>query len=671
MGQPLSSPDTKEAGYVDGRRILIIDDDRDFSAGLGDLLTLEDYTVKLAHSAAEAEEALKHFPAEVALIDLRLGRDSGIELISSLQSQYPQLLCVMMTAYADLDTAIKALRHGAYDYLHKPFHSEQMLATLHRCFGNIDLIQGKAQAEEALRRSQKMEAIGQLSGGIAHDFNNQLGIIIGYLDFLQEYVGDNEQPCKWVDTATRATLRCMDLTRQLLAFSRSQASGKTVVNLNARIKELETMIARSVTPEVEVQYFLADDPWQTQINLGEFQDALLNLVINARDAMPGGGKLLIEATNKRLDEGYATLNPGVEAGDYVQLMMSDTGDGMDKETLEHIFEPFFTTKAEGKGTGLGLAMVYGFVKRYGGHIKVYSEPGVGTTMRLYLPRSTTSESADIAENAPAIELPTGNESILIVDDEADLLQLADRYLSDLGYRTRCAENAAQALEKLAGDVEFDLLFSDVVMPGGINGYELAQKAKQMRPGLKVLLTSGFTSKTMAHNGLARFSAHLLSKPYRRDDLVQRIRLVLDEEREGEAAPLPTNDLPDKLIGRTILVVDDEESVQELFQLNLKRLGCKVIKASDGDEAIATYQQSQGSDSPIDVIIIDLNFPGGMGGKEIGDKIRAIDPNAKIIVASGHSEGPEMTHYQDYGFQAALEKNFDREKIKQVLEQVLA
>jgi len=252
-------------------------------------------------------------------------------------------------------------------------------------------------------------------------------------------------------------------------------------------------------------------------------------VINARDAMPDGGKLLIETTNKHLDSDYTALNPWLEPGDYVQLMLSDTGSGMDKKTLEHIFEPFFTTKSEGKGTGLGMAMVYGFVKRYGGNIKVYSEPGVGTTIRIYLPRSTPSGSTTIAQNDVAAELPGGNESILIVDDEIDLLQLAEEYLTDLGYRTYLAETAAQALEILAGDEKFDLLFSDVVMPGGMNGYELAEQATGKRPGLKVLLTSGFTSKTVAHNGLARFSTHLLSKPYRKDDLAKRIRLVLDEE----------------------------------------------------------------------------------------------------------------------------------------------
>jgi PAS domain S-box-containing protein len=390
-----------------------------------------------------------------------------------------------------------------------------------------DLTEHK-QVEEALRRSQKMDAIGQLSGGIAHDFNNQLGVIIGYLDFLQEYVANDEKPRKWVNTATKATLRCMDLTRQLLAFSRRQPKEKVVVDLNALLQDQKNMIARSVTPEVEVQYFLADNLWLTGTNPGEFQDAVLNLVINARDAMPGGGKLLIETSNKHLDADSATAKPGIEAGDYVQLMLNDTGVGMDRKTLGRVFEPFFTTKPEGKGTGLGMAMVYGFVNRYGGHINVYSEPGVGTTFRLYLPRSTTGKSAGIAENTQAVDIPTGNESILVVDDEADLLQLADQYLANLGYQTRLAETAAQALEILAGDGEFDMLFSDVVMPGGMNGYELAQQAIQQKPGLKVLLTSGFTSKSIANNGLARFSAHLLNKPYRKEDLAQRIRLVLDE-----------------------------------------------------------------------------------------------------------------------------------------------
>ncbi|HHO59162.1 MAG TPA: response regulator, partial [Thiotrichales bacterium] len=382
--------------------------------------------------------------------------------------------------------------------------------------------------EEALRRSQKMEAIGQLTGGIAHDFNNQLGITVGYLDFLKKHVGNEEKPARWVDAATKATERCITLTRQLLNFSRSRGGEKRVVDINAVLQEMEGLVARSVTSEVTVQTFLADELWLTEVDPGELQDAVLNLVINARHAMPDGGNLLIETSNKYLDEGYAAINPEVTAGEYVQLMLSDTGAGMDRKTLEHVFEPFFTTKEKGKGTGLGMAMVYGFAKRYGGYIKIYSEPGHGTTVRLYFPRSVSSGATDQLDSAAETDLPRGDETVLIVDDETDLLDLAEQYLAELGYRTCRAENGTEALSVLAANKNIDLLFSDVVMPGGMNGYELANQATKQQAGLKVLLTSGFTSKTIAHNGLARFSAHLLSKPYRMADLAKRIRLVLDE-----------------------------------------------------------------------------------------------------------------------------------------------
>jgi CheY-like chemotaxis protein len=372
-----------------------------------------------------------------------------------------------------------------------------------------------------------MDAIGQLSGGIAHDFNNQLGIILGYLDFLKRFHLDDKKPRQWVETATKAALRCTDLTRQLLAFSRSQGSEKEVINLNDSLRELENMIARSLTPEVKVEYFLADDLWNTEINAGEFQDVILNLAINARDAMPNGGELLLETSNIYLEEDDAELHHDAEAGNCVQLMLSDTGTGMDKETLEHIFEPFFTTKPKDKGTGLGMAMVYGFSKRYHGHIRVYSEPGVGTTIRLYLPRSGTAKVADTARIDQQSELPTGSEKILIVDDEADLLQLAEQYLSDLGYQTCTAENAAQALKILAENNHIDLLFSDVVMPGGTNGYELAQQATEQNPELRILLTSGFTSKTIDQEILSRFAGRLLSKPYRKAEMARRIRQILD------------------------------------------------------------------------------------------------------------------------------------------------
>ncbi len=642
------------------RSVLIIDDDRDFSRGLADLLTLDGFTVELTDSAGGAMNALKSFPAEVALVDPRLSQGSGIDLIKNLHGQYPNLLCVMVTAHADLDTAITALRQGAYDYLRKPFRSEDLLATLHRCFDRIDIAREKNQAEEALRRTQKLEAIEQLSGGIAHDFNNQLGIVIGYLDFLGSHTEDNEELHKCVESATRATLRCMDLTRQLLASTRRQVKQKKVVSINATLSELETMVTRSVTPEVDVQYSLADDLWLTEIDIDEFQDVILNLVINARDAMPNGGKLTIETSNNTLEADCVARNPEVETGDYVQLMLSDTGTGMDKETLGHVFEPFFSTKPEGKGTGLGLAMVYGFVKRYAGHIEIHSDPGVGTDIRLYLPRSIASASSDIF-NSHEIKLPRGSETILIVDDEIDLLQLADLYLSDLGYNTHQAENAAHALEILAEDGRIDLLFTDVVMPGGMNGYDLAKQAVQQGRDLKVLLTSGFNSKAVTYSGHARLSANLLSKPYRKAELAQRIRLVLDEETVSMGS----------FAGCTVLVVDDEKDMQELFKVNLEMLGYKALQARNGDEAIALYQRSLENGNRINAVILDLTFPGFIGGNEIAEKMRSLDPQARIIVASGHTASPEMTNYRDYGYAGALEKNFNKGMIKQVLEKVLS
>ncbi len=389
-----------------------------------------------------------------------------------------------------------------------------------------DITERKKQ-EEQLRRSQKMEAIGQLTGGIAHDFNNQLGVIIGYLDFLSEHNKEDKEASKWLTTCTNATLRCTDLTRQLLSFSRTKSSEASVVDINACLSESETMYSRSVTPAIEIQYFLSDDLWLTEISSGEFQDAMLNLVINARDAMSNGGTLLIETSNKYIDEDYVALNPGSQVGEYIQIILSDTGIGMDAITQEKIFEPFYTTKPKGKGTGLGMSMVYGFMRRFDGFIKIYSELNVGTTMRLYLPRTNTSDIAELKSFANEVDLPRGSESILIVDDEKDLLHLAEKYLQELGYKTYLAENAQQALKVFSEHSDINCLFSDIVMPGGMNGYELAEQLTQQQPQLKVLLSTGFTSKAVAKNGAARFVDELLNKPYRKAELARRIRFILD------------------------------------------------------------------------------------------------------------------------------------------------
>ncbi|NOR51732.1 MAG: DUF3365 domain-containing protein, partial [Gammaproteobacteria bacterium] len=388
----------------------------------------------------------------------------------------------------------------------------------------------RMHVEEVLRRSQKMDAIGQLTGGIAHDFNNILAIILGNLDLLERQMTADDKALKRMGSMRKAGQRATDLTKQLLSFSRDQVAETSITDINQLIREMESLIARSVTPEVEVANQFADELWHTRIDSGDFEDSLINLIINARDAMAGHGHLTIETRNATLDATYCDLNPGVGPGEYVELTVSDNGEGIPRDKQERIFEPFYTTKTKGKGTGLGLAMVFGFVKRSGGHIKCYSEVGVGTTFHLYLPRAEGEAQYSVQSGKQSEPLPRGTETILVVDDEPGLVELAKESLEVLGYRVRTAGDGSQALECLAQEPKIDLLFSDVVMPGGLNGYELAKQATAIQPELKVQLTSGYTSKATAKNGYTNFNAKLLTKPYAQSELANRVREILDEQR---------------------------------------------------------------------------------------------------------------------------------------------
>ncbi len=390
------------------------------------------------------------------------------------------------------------------------------------------------QTEKALRRAQKMEAVGQLVGGIAHDFNNILGVVIGNLDLLKLQAGSNPKARKRIGSARKAAIRAADLTKQLLGFSRSRAEHVAVTDINRVIRGMGNLIGRSLTPEVVVEYRFEENLWLTGIDQGYFEDALLNLVLNARDAMPGGGRLSIETANHIIDADPCPAISEAPPGEYVQLTVGDSGSGITAEHLERIFEPFFTTKPQGKGTGLGLAMVFGFVEGSGGHIKACSELGMGTRFRLCLPR-TEGEELLLAPgpDLPAA-LPLGFETLLVVDDEADLLELARTTLEPLGYRVLTASDGRQALIRLAEEPCVDLLFSDVLMPGGINGYELAEEACARYPHLKVLLTSGYTAKARASNAGVRFTSNLLSKPYTQADMANRVGALLGENRKQGA-----------------------------------------------------------------------------------------------------------------------------------------
>lgn len=387
------------------------------------------------------------------------------------------------------------------------------------------------QLEEQVRRAQKMKAVGQLTGGIAHDFNNILGIVQGNLELLEDLVFDNENALNRVSKAQKGILRGTDITRKLLGFSSKQAGEVRVTCINTFIKNIEDLIARSLTASINVETHIDEDLWSTAVDPGDLEDAFLNLSLNARDAMPDGGTLSIETANKVFDEGNMRLFPEIHAGEYVMISVSDTGMGMTSDIKDKVLEPFFTTKEQGRGSGLGLSMVYGFIQRSGGHINIYSELGKGTTVHLFLPRSETSGADTSINDSKITDLPTGNETILIVDDEDGLRDVAASYLKMLGYATITAENADQAMEILGNNRDIDLLFSDVVMPGGIDGYQLASMAHKHWPALKILLTSGFTKKEEALNHsddkyLIELNGQLLGKPYNMSELALALRKTI-------------------------------------------------------------------------------------------------------------------------------------------------
>ena len=382
--------------------------------------------------------------------------------------------------------------------------------------------------EQQLRQSQKMEAVGRLAGGIAHDFNNLLMVISGYSEFLLERLGDEPQLRGPAQEIASAAERASSLTRQLLAFSRKQMLAPRVVNLNDVATENVKMLTRMIGEDIDLVIAPSPDLWSVRADAGQIEQVIMNLAVNARDAMPSGGKLTIETSNVTLDEDYARLHSPVRPGDYVMVAVSDTGAGMDTETQSHIFEPFFTTKGT-KGTGLGLSTVYGIVKQSGGYIWVYSEMGRGTTFKIYLPRvaSTGEAVAQFAAPPEFRKVEPGTETILLVEDEANLRYLARQYLEKQGYKVIEAADGAVAMQiAVAHEKIIHLLLTDVIMPG-MNGRELAQRISEIRPNVKVLYMSGYTENVIGHNGMLDAGIRLLQKPFNLRDLKSIVREVLD------------------------------------------------------------------------------------------------------------------------------------------------
>jgi PAS domain S-box-containing protein len=381
-------------------------------------------------------------------------------------------------------------------------------------------------AEGQLRQALKMEAIGNLTGGLAHDFNNLLSVVIGNLDLLREELTKGSALDELANEALTAALRGAELTRRLLAFARRQPLQPKIVDVNELIDGVSKLLSRTLGTNVEIGLKPGTGMWPVVVDPVQLEACLVNLAANARDAMPKGGKLTISTDNRHLDADYAGLHPGLAAGDYTLIEVSDTGSGMPRDVLDKIFEPFFTTKTEGKGTGLGLSMVFGFMKQSNGHINVYSEVGVGTTFRLYLPRAMTEAEATVTSEAANFALGAA-ETILAVEDNPRLRALVAKQLKQLGYTCLEAEDGPSAVKMLETH-DVDLLFTDVIMPGGMSGYDLGRLARTRWPNIRVLLTSGFPEEKINGNGQPPWNMRLLLKPYRKEDLALMLREVLAE-----------------------------------------------------------------------------------------------------------------------------------------------
>ena len=433
---------------------------------------------------------------------------------------------------AALPTYESRCRHkdGSYRWISWIASSEQGLiyATGRNVTAERQAAADLAAAQEALRQSQKMEAVGQLTGGIAHDFNNMLAVVIGSLDLLSRRLDmSDERTRRYVDAAGDGARRAALLTQRLLAFSRQQPLQPEALDANKLVAGMSDLLRHSIGADIRLETVLAGGLWRIHADPNQLENVILNLAVNARDAMVDGGRLTLETQNAHLDERYAATHLGLTPGQYVLIAVTDIGAGMPPEIIERAFDPFFTTKEVGKGTGLGLSQAYGFIKQSGGHVKIYSEPGQGTTIKLYFPRLAGVSATDEAEE-PATALPLGDhcEVILVVEDEPAVRQFSSDALVELGYRVLEADGAANALRLLDNHPEIVLMFTDVVMPD-VNGVKLADEARRRRPDLKILFTTGYTRNAVVHNGVLDGSVELISKPFTLEALAAKVRGVLE------------------------------------------------------------------------------------------------------------------------------------------------
>jgi PAS domain S-box-containing protein len=514
---------------------------------------------------------------------------------------------------------------------------------------NLRSAEERVKLEDQLRQAQKVEAIGRLAGGVAHDFNNLTAIILGYGEMLQERLRQEDPALKWMEQIMEAGRRSAALTRQLLAFSRKQTLLPEVLDLNALLRNLEKMLGRLIGEDIQLQFRLAADLGRIKADPGQIEQVVTNLVLNARDAMPRGGRLTVETADVELDAAYARDHEGAIPGEYVRLALTDTGCGMDEAALARLFEPFYTTKERGKGTGLGLPTVLGIVKQSGGYIWVSSEPGRGSTFEIYLPRT------DAAARAKAIEAggdaPRGSgEQILLVEDETSLRNLCEAILSRLGYRVSVAGSGPEALLLLEErQLEPDLVITDVIMPG-MSGAELAERLRGKRPELKVIFMSGYPDDAIAPHGVLDSGTPFIQKPFAERALAKKVRQVLG--RKAAAAPP----------GGCVLMIDDDEQYRELVRHFCTKRGhdfTGVDAAGAALEALAGRR--------FDVLLVDLNIPG-TSGEQILREIRAAGHATPAIVLTGDVTAADLDALRPLGVVRALEKSSRAEPLLKAIDE---
>ena len=517
----------------------------------------------------------------------------------------------------------------------------------------------RVRSEEVARQTQKMEAIGHLTGGVAHDFNNLLQIISANLDLLIRDAAHDPAGAERLQKALAAVDRGARLTGQLLAFARRQPLEPRSMSLGRLVQNMTDLLRHTLGERVEIDSMVAGGLWNTMADASQVENAIINLAVNARDAMPAGGKLTVEVANAFLDDNYAAQYADVTAGQYVMLAVSDTGRGMAPEIIAHAFEPFYTTKAEGQGTGLGLSQVYGFVKQSGGHVKIYSEPGQGTTIKIYLPRTRKPEEEHETPDTSPVQ--GGTETILVVEDDEGVRAAVVDMLSELGYRVFKAETAEKALEILGGVDPIDLIFTDVVMPGPINTREFGRRAAQMRPGIIVLYTSGYTQNAIVHNGALDDDVHLLSKPYRRGELARKLRAMFATDKKAHPPAMPA--LKPSFAKRRVLVVEDIALIRMTTVDMLDALGHESVEAGSAQEAIAAFK----NDHRIDLVLTDVGLPD-TSGMELVSELRKLRPEIAVIIASGYESGPARgeTVSADTAY---LPKPFDLDQLRKVLAKI--